>query len=597
MLKRFARVLCVPAVEAREFILITGFLMFFIAGCLGHACAATYYVDNCVVTGSDSNNGTSPSTPWLTNTKVNASTFNPGDSVLFRRGCTWRQQLVPASSGSSGNPITFGAYGSGAQPILNGTQVMAGAWSPYSGSIYYASFASPPSLVFQDGPGSLALATSITQMAAGSFYYETNTSRLYVWATDGTDPSNHTIEASVNPPIFYGLVEINNKSYITIDNLHITKSNYYGILINGTSGHITIQNSTFDYGLQCDISTGGTSATYDSVDVIGNTFSNGGIGRTRPSGSGAGNGAEAEPINGFGIQNSVIRGNDIINTTPGPDALHQAEGITIDANAANVEISYNEVSNTSVGIYVSSGYGNGGNTESITVKYNYVYKSTLNNYQIALEGSKASISGVDFYGNVGDSCGGDNLLFGYNDTGGVIENTRVYNNTFYGCPEGMVAYGPTSDASNLFENNIVYANSVAFLLGDANEANYSPDYNLLFVSDGANNTIEWRGTYYSLQNFKSTKNKMLNSKSADPILVSPPDHDFSLQSSSPAIDAGANLGSTYEFGLASWSSWPSSITTLDQNSYGPGWEVGAYVYGGQANNTPSPPNSFVAIPR
>jgi len=63
--------------------------------------AATYYVDNCIVIGSDSNNGTNASTPWLTIAHVNSQTFNPGDSILFQRGCIWHEKLLPPSSGSS----------------------------------------------------------------------------------------------------------------------------------------------------------------------------------------------------------------------------------------------------------------------------------------------------------------------------------------------------------------------------------------------------------------------------------------------------------------------------------------------------------------
>ena len=87
--------------------------------------AATYYVDNCVVTGSDSNNGTSASTPWLTIAHVNAQTINPGDSILFRRGCIWHEKLLPPSSGSSGSQITFADYGSGKKPILDGATAPA----------------------------------------------------------------------------------------------------------------------------------------------------------------------------------------------------------------------------------------------------------------------------------------------------------------------------------------------------------------------------------------------------------------------------------------------------------------------------------------
>jgi len=87
--------------------------------------ATTYYVDNCVIVGSDSNTGTSTSTPWLTVAHVNAQSFNPGDSVLFERTCAWYgTALTVPSSGSSGSPITFGAYGTGANPILKGSTLL-----------------------------------------------------------------------------------------------------------------------------------------------------------------------------------------------------------------------------------------------------------------------------------------------------------------------------------------------------------------------------------------------------------------------------------------------------------------------------------------
>lgn len=76
-----------------------------------------YYIDN---NGSDSSDGLSPSTAWKTLSKVNAATFQPGDSVLFRRGNSWTGSLVIKSSGSAGARITFGAYGSGDKPRIIG---------------------------------------------------------------------------------------------------------------------------------------------------------------------------------------------------------------------------------------------------------------------------------------------------------------------------------------------------------------------------------------------------------------------------------------------------------------------------------------------
>ena len=46
------------------------------------------------------------------------------------------------------------------------------------------------------------------------------------------------------------------------------------------------------------------------------------------------------------------------------------------------------------------------------------------------------------------------------------------------------------------------------------------------------------------------------------------------------IDAGVNLGSAYQNGLAAASSWPGGVSLLNQNSFGSGWEIGAYVFAG-----------------
>jgi hypothetical protein len=70
--------------------------------------------------GRDANDGLSQQTPWRSLARVNAAELRPGDRVLFQRGDTWRGQLVPRS-GRQGAPITYGAYGQGARPVLLGS--------------------------------------------------------------------------------------------------------------------------------------------------------------------------------------------------------------------------------------------------------------------------------------------------------------------------------------------------------------------------------------------------------------------------------------------------------------------------------------------
>src|SRR3989344_5939415 len=68
-----------------------------------------YYVSNS--TGKDSNEGVSTGSPWKTLGKVNGKTFLPGDIVLFKRGDRWDEALIPPTSGETGKPIIYGAYG------------------------------------------------------------------------------------------------------------------------------------------------------------------------------------------------------------------------------------------------------------------------------------------------------------------------------------------------------------------------------------------------------------------------------------------------------------------------------------------------------
>jgi parallel beta-helix repeat protein len=86
--------------------------------------AATYYVDPA---GKDSNNGTSPSTPWQTLVKVNSVSFKAGDNILFLKGGVFTGTITIKSNGVSGQPISWGSYGSGANPVISGF-ITASGW-------------------------------------------------------------------------------------------------------------------------------------------------------------------------------------------------------------------------------------------------------------------------------------------------------------------------------------------------------------------------------------------------------------------------------------------------------------------------------------
>ena len=71
----------------------------------------TYYV-SCY--GNDENNGLSPETAWQTLERVSSAELNEGDGVLFRRGDTFRGQVITYSG------VSYGAYGNGEKPRFYG---------------------------------------------------------------------------------------------------------------------------------------------------------------------------------------------------------------------------------------------------------------------------------------------------------------------------------------------------------------------------------------------------------------------------------------------------------------------------------------------
>ena len=78
----------------------------------------TFHVD--AAQGDDARDGLAPDKAWRSLSKVNRAPLAPGDRVLFRRGQTWRGQLIPQSGDASG-VITYGAFGEGEKPVLLGS--------------------------------------------------------------------------------------------------------------------------------------------------------------------------------------------------------------------------------------------------------------------------------------------------------------------------------------------------------------------------------------------------------------------------------------------------------------------------------------------
>lgn len=100
--------------------------------------ATTYYFS--AVSGDDSrtsNQARNSSTPWKSLSKLNAifSSLQPGDAVLLKRDETFYGSIIVNKSGTSGSPVTIGAYGSGNKPVIT-SLVKLTSWVSKGNGIY-----------------------------------------------------------------------------------------------------------------------------------------------------------------------------------------------------------------------------------------------------------------------------------------------------------------------------------------------------------------------------------------------------------------------------------------------------------------------------
>ena len=257
----------------------------------GFSRAASYYVD--ATEGSDTNMGNSPTAPWRSMARVNAHVFHPGDSILFKRGRIWREQLIISSSGREGDPILYGAYGtSEAKPIINGADLFnhdhwdaegQNVWSKpnhisFSPEIAGSETAQNRFVVTIDGQRFLPV-EGVQALREQTYTYHAESDRLFVYLT--SDPDGHQTESAAR----CRSIDMRGVSHVVVRDLEVMNSvcnNIFlhgcksivitqitshhaglrGVLIEGDiplenpegwAEHITIEESFFyDHGIRCD---------------------------------------------------------------------------------------------------------------------------------------------------------------------------------------------------------------------------------------------------------------------------------------------------------------------------------------------------------
>ena len=547
----------------------------------------TYYVD--ATNGDDTWDGLYPTYqggingPWRTIGRVESQGYFQGDATLFKRGETWREQLdVPASY------LTIGSYGTGENPVISAA-ILIGSWTPSSNpNIWYKTgVTTQPYIVYFDGVRGTPETSTSNLNAEREWYWYNN--RLYVWSS--SDPNTLYTNPGVEAGTWEAAVKLSNKYYVTIENLTLRYGNSLtsaGLDLD-ISPYITIKNCVIEknYGFGIKISGPGNG---------GNTISNctikeNGLGGITSSGIPQSsntiedniiqdNGwreASSSGISGTYLTDTIIRRNIISNNGAG-DPNDNSNGIDLSYAAGSIEIYENLIKDNSKGYGILT-------KRSADIYRNLIYRNKDEGIASKEEGTNPV--DVNIYHNIIHSNGGGIRNFPSNDL-----SVRVYNNVLY---NNINPINPDATQHEIFTgaidslritNNIIFPEDVnvdpwdhyAYFINGVIPTtfiNFNCVYNasssyvayLSYDPEGTQETWEeWQS--YGLD---------LNSINSNPMLKNPSNNELYLNTSSPCIGRGRSLGYRLDDALNPDSIWPNNVMTIDQDDYGVGWEIGAYI--------------------
>ena len=463
-----------------------------------------HYVDS--KSGNDDSDGTSVATAWKSLTKVNATTFHPGDRILFKSGSVWTGQLWPKGSGSAEHPIVIDKYGGDVLPLINGAGLAEDAVLLKNQEYWEVR-----NLAVTNTGSTRGVRRGVNLVAENSGELH----HLYLEGLNIRDV-NGSEEDKANGGINYHAIGDSQPSRfvdLRIENNHITHVDRSGIF--GWSTHwirskwypslgVVIRNNVLDDiggdGI-VNVATDGALVEHNVVSHASQRSQNYNVG-----------------IWPWSADNTIIQYNEVYGTK----GQHDAEGFDSDWNSRNTIIQYNYSHDNEGGFLLICDDGSqtpensAGNTGTI-VRYN--------------------ISQNDHHRGIKFS--------------GPVKNTLVYNNTIYVGKNEDVDVVLHTDwtgwaTDSYFYNNIFYVEGTArFSYGvTGNEdGSYVPAPG---PGKSKNNVYDYN-VYYGVKPADDP-----HALTADPLLLNPGHAGigistvlgYALRDGSPAADSGKTIGNS-----------------------------------------------------
>jgi len=587
--------------------------------------SATYYVD--AKNGNDANSGTSPNSAWKSLEKINTFQFGPGDSILLKRGETWREQLNFPSAGAEGRPIVLDAYGTGELPVISGADTIpSNSWnaSP-TANIWQAGVATEPNVVIFDGAkGNKQTAPEELKQPMDWFW---SAGTLYVFAP--ANPGQAFAKSGVEAGARLSAINLSGKSYVAVRNIAVSGANAAPYALGSNiwaiaattkgppPGHLEISHSVVVNSAGDGIHLEGATGSVVDANLVANnenvgiqiyrslpdfpvsevTVSNNEVHHNKFIGinmAGCPAGTSCRTVKNdqqIGVTKMRIIGNRSYNNGAGI-YLHQTTDSLVSGNVSHSNL---DTSRKGEGYCV----GLSGSSSNIVEK-NECYQAAHAGIELSIDISKPAVgssNNIIRYNVVHDN-GSNGLMTDYHPS----ENNKFLYNIVYNHPNGSCIFA--NNTGHMFFNNTCYNNRNGIYLyvskTTPETGNISIKNNIIansarqhiVIEAGVQDPVELANNEYfpddaqrfnlrnslsDLAGWKAKTGQDANSFAADPRFVAAAPagpNDFRLQNGSPAIGRGAQTEFTES--LAADLKWPQVVRVAKQEQR---WDLGAIQHG------------------
>lgn len=453
----------------------------------------SYYVST---TGNDSNPGTLDS-PWRTIQHA-ANTVLAGDTVYVRGGVYNEHVNIPVSGNATAGYTTFQSY-PGETAIVDGTHldIPDGQYGLFNigGQSY---------LIIQGFEVRNYKTTSTKYVPVGIYIYGAGSNIQIL------NNHIHNIKTSAKGcnANALGLAVYGTQAPDSINNLTIT-GNEIDHLKTGCSETISLDGNVQYFLVAGNLIHDNNNIGIDAIGFEG----------VAPKGAMCG----ADPCDR--ARDGLIAQNTVYNITsygnPAYGKQYAADGVYVDGGT-RIVIERNLIHNVDLGIEMASEHA-GKTTDHVIARNNLVY----------------------FGNSAGISIGGYANRVGGTDSCTIVNNSLLYNDRKKtGSGEFQIQFHATN---NVFKNNIAYATKQGLLVNNFTKSEPDAadlDYNLFYSAGAAANaTFIWnRKTYGGFEAYQKGTGKDPNSFYADPQYVNLVTPDLHVAATSPAVNAGINLG-------------------------------------------------------